>query len=154
MLHWILLLGQINVIVVKSHTVALNHYGMKQLNHITSHKNEVVNSNSLYSHSLHYLVMFINSLPFIIITFPFVYSIANHSFVWLTISTGVAITVAVSPSSRGTVTLCLHRNPCFIGKSYEREGWLMSDFEILSIVLMVLTIVVTILLAYIQDTKK
>ncbi len=30
----------------------------------------------------------------------------------------------------------------------------MSDFEILSIVLMVLTIVVTILLAYIQDTKK
>ncbi len=30
----------------------------------------------------------------------------------------------------------------------------MSDFEILSIVLMVITIVVTILLAYIQDTKK
>ena len=30
----------------------------------------------------------------------------------------------------------------------------MSDFEILSIVLMVLTIVVTILLAYIQDAKK
>ncbi len=30
----------------------------------------------------------------------------------------------------------------------------MSDFEILSIVLMVLTIVVAILLAYIQDTKK
>ena len=30
----------------------------------------------------------------------------------------------------------------------------MSDFEILTIVLMVLTIVVTILLAYIQDTKK
>ena len=30
----------------------------------------------------------------------------------------------------------------------------MSDFEILSIVLMVLTIVITILLAYIQDTKK
>lgn len=30
----------------------------------------------------------------------------------------------------------------------------MSDFEILSIVLMVLTIVVMILLAYIQDTKK
>ncbi len=30
----------------------------------------------------------------------------------------------------------------------------MSDFEILSIVLMVLSIVVTILIAYIQDTKK
>ena len=30
----------------------------------------------------------------------------------------------------------------------------MSDFEILSIVLMVITIVVTILIAYIQDTKK
>ena len=30
----------------------------------------------------------------------------------------------------------------------------MSDFEILSIVLMVLTIVITVLLAYIQDTKK
>ena len=30
----------------------------------------------------------------------------------------------------------------------------MSDFEILSIVLMVLTIIVTILIAYIQDTKK
>lgn len=30
----------------------------------------------------------------------------------------------------------------------------MSDFEILSIVLMVLTIVVAILIAYIQDTKK
>ena len=30
----------------------------------------------------------------------------------------------------------------------------MSDFEILSIVLMVLTIVVSILLEYIQDTKK
>ncbi len=30
----------------------------------------------------------------------------------------------------------------------------MSDFEILSIVLMVLTIVVSILIAYIQDTKK
>ena len=30
----------------------------------------------------------------------------------------------------------------------------MSDFEILSIVLMVLTIVVTILLAYIENTKK
>ncbi len=30
----------------------------------------------------------------------------------------------------------------------------MSDFEILSIVLMVLTIIVAILLAYIQDTKK
>ena len=30
----------------------------------------------------------------------------------------------------------------------------MSDFEILSIVLMVLAIVVSILIAYIQDTKK
>ncbi len=30
----------------------------------------------------------------------------------------------------------------------------MSDFEILSIVLMVLTIVVTILIAYIENTKK
>ncbi len=30
----------------------------------------------------------------------------------------------------------------------------MSDFEIITIVLMVLTIVVTILIAYIQDTKK
>lgn len=30
----------------------------------------------------------------------------------------------------------------------------MSDFEILSIVLMVLTIIVTILIAYIESTKK
>jgi len=30
----------------------------------------------------------------------------------------------------------------------------MSDFEILSIVLMVITIIVTILIAYIENTKK
>ena len=30
----------------------------------------------------------------------------------------------------------------------------MSDFELLSIVLMILSIIVTILIAYIRDTKK
>lgn len=30
----------------------------------------------------------------------------------------------------------------------------MSDFEMLSVVLMILTIIVTILIAYINDTKK
>ena len=89
-----------------------------------------------------------------IIGFSFVFIVANRFLFCYTILMGVAITVAISPSNRGTETLCLHRNPCFIGKSYEREGMLMSDFEILSIVLMVLAIVVSILIAYIQDTKK
>lgn len=35
-----------------------------------------------------------------------------------------------------------------------KEGKLMSDFEMLSIVLMILGIVVTILIAYIENTKK
>ena len=35
-----------------------------------------------------------------------------------------------------------------------KEGKLMSDFEMLSIVLMILGIVVTVLLAYINHTKK
>lgn len=35
-----------------------------------------------------------------------------------------------------------------------KEGKLMSDFEMLSLVLMILSIVVTILLAYINHTKK
>ena len=35
-----------------------------------------------------------------------------------------------------------------------KEGKLMSDFEMLSIVLMILGIVVTLLVAYINSTKK
>ncbi|WP_268874759.1 hypothetical protein [Clostridium sp. Marseille-P3244] len=35
-----------------------------------------------------------------------------------------------------------------------KEGELMSDYEMLSIVLMILGIVVTILIAYINHTKK
>ena len=35
-----------------------------------------------------------------------------------------------------------------------KEGKLMSDFEMLSLVLMILSIVVTILIAYINHTKK
>ena len=35
-----------------------------------------------------------------------------------------------------------------------KEGKLMSDFEMLSIVLMILSIVVTILIAYINQSKK
>lgn len=35
-----------------------------------------------------------------------------------------------------------------------KEGEFMSDFEMLSIVLMILDIVVTILIAYIDDIKK
>lgn len=35
-----------------------------------------------------------------------------------------------------------------------KEGECMSDFEMLSIVLMILTIIVTILIAYINHTKK
>ena len=42
--------------------------------------------------------------------------------------------------------------PC--GEPCRREGNFMSDFELLSIVLMFLGILVTVIVAYIQDTKK
>ena len=40
------------------------------------------------------------------------------------------------------------------GEPCRREGNFMSDFELLSIVLMFLGILVTVIVAYIQDTKK
>ena len=40
------------------------------------------------------------------------------------------------------------------GEFCRREGNFMSDFELLSIVLMFLGILVTVIVAYIQDTKK
>ena len=42
--------------------------------------------------------------------------------------------------------------PC--GEPCRREGNFMSDFELLSIVLMILGIVVTLVIAYVQGTKK
>ena len=59
----------------------------------------------------------------------------------------------VSPSTGGlrpSVYIEFH----LFGKSNEREGWLMSDFEIISVILMMISIIVTILLAYIENTKK
>ena len=41
-----------------------------------------------------------------------------------------------------------------VKRNLGKEGRLMSDFEMLSIVLMILGIVVTILIAYIDHTKK
>ena len=41
-----------------------------------------------------------------------------------------------------------------VRRNLGKEGKLMSDFEMLSIVLMILGIVVTILIAYIENTKK
>ena len=41
-----------------------------------------------------------------------------------------------------------------VKRNLGKEGKLMSDFEMLSIVLMILGIVVTILIAYIDHTKK
>ena len=41
-----------------------------------------------------------------------------------------------------------------LGEPCRREGNFMSDFELLSIVLMFLGILVTVIVAYIQDTKK
>lgn len=46
----------------------------------------------------------------------------------------------------------MHRD--LIMRNMKEEGCLMSDYEILTIVLMILGIVVTILLAYINYTKK
>ena len=41
-----------------------------------------------------------------------------------------------------------------VRRNLGKEGKLMSDFEMLSIVLMILAIIVTILIAYIENTKK
>ena len=41
-----------------------------------------------------------------------------------------------------------------VKRNLGKEGELMSDYEMLSIVLMILGIVVTILIAYINHTKK
>ena len=70
--------------------------------------------------------------------------------------------IAFSPRRKTAVLwrLALPRKsglPVYIapyGEPCRREGNFMSDFELLSIVLMFLGILVTVIVAYIQDTKK
>jgi len=54
--------------------------------------------------------------------------------------------------TRGTVILCLHRNSPK-RKSVTKEDTLMSDYELLTIVLMMLGIIVPLIIKLI-DTKK
>ena len=48
-------------------------------------------------------------------------------------------------------TLCVHRTA---RRNLWKGGQLMSDFEMLSIVLMILGIIVALVIAYVQATKK